>query len=255
MQYSELRLQKAIYNQEFMPFYQPFVCCHDKIIGCEILARWLSPSRGLLSAKSFIESVESSNLTSALTRCLCAEVMSGIPAFLSLTSNIFLLTLNTSLSQIMNPLSRVELLELNSQLRHAGVYPVFEVTEREDIHAFPDAPHVFDELLSQGVKFAVDDFGSGFAGEALLQATQATIIKIDRKFISGTISTVASTFIDKTLNLARISGAKVIAEGVETLAQAEHLRTCGVDYMQGYYFGAPMSLSSFQNCMSQKSLT
>lgn len=253
MQHSEFRLQQAMYNHEFIPFYQPFVCCHEHVIGCEVLARWLSPVKGLLSAASFIEYFESSNLLSALTRCICKDVMVDVE-LLSHSSNIFLLTLNTNLSQIMNPSSRYELLALNLQLRKAGVNPVFEVTEREDIHAFPEASYVFDDLVSQGVQFAVDDFGSGYSGEALLHATQATIIKIDRKFVSGSISTAASSFIEKTLNLARLSGAKVIAEGVETLAQAERLRSFGVDYMQGYYFGAPMPWSSFQCCMSQKSL-
>lgn len=241
MSYSTFRLKQAINNREFTPFYQPVVNRHEDTVGCEILARWMNPVRGLLSAACFIDSVESGGLAGSLTHALVREAVADIPDLPARKAPL-LLTLNVSLSQVMDPASRYDLLAMNIQLRQAGVNPVFEVTEREDVQMFPCAAIVFDGLAAQGMQFAVDDFGAGYAGEALLRTTQATLIKIDRRFISGQ----ADQFIEKTLGLARLTGARVLAEGVETPAQASRLRSAGVDYLQGIYYGTPMPFGLFQ---------
>jgi len=124
----------------------------------------------------------------------------------------------------MAPFFRPHLLALFIRLEQAGVSHVLEITEREDIHAFPQAAAVFRLLAVEGLRFAVDDFGTGHASPALLSTYRAAFIKLDRKFISDPVSTVADRMIARTVSLTRHHGARVIAEGIETPEQDPDLR-------------------------------
>ncbi|ELL88354.1 putative cyclic diguanylate phosphodiesterase (EAL) domain protein [Salmonella enterica subsp. enterica serovar Enteritidis str. CDC_2010K_1441] len=206
MHFSAFRLQQAIRNREFTPFYQPIVCATGgEVVGCEMLARWLHPQKGLLSAGNFIPAIEATGLGGALLRGLADEVCGDGQDLARSAGRRLMMTLNLSLSLVMTPLFRPHLLALSIRLEQAGMTPVFEITEREDIRAFPQAA-VFRQLAAGGLRFAVDDFGTGHAGPA---------------------STVADRMIARTVSLARCQGARVIAEGIETPAQAARLRDAG----------------------------
>ncbi len=232
MHFSAFRLQQAIRNREFTPFYQPIVCATGgEVVGCEMLARWLHPQKGLLSAGNFIPAIEATGLGGALLRGLADEVCGDGQDLARSAGRRLMMTLNLSLSLVMTPLFRPHLLALSIRLEQAGMTPVFEITEREDIRAFPQAA-VFRQLAAGGLRFAVDDFGTGHAGPA---------------------STVADRMIARTVSLARCQGALVIAEGIETPAQAARLRDAGGDYLQGWHCGAPMPFGLFHFRLTQKS--
>lgn len=242
MLFSVNQLQQALSNHAFVPFYQPIINNINKeIVGCEILARWNHPEKGLLNAGYFIESIESNELTGNLTRSLMSDVLSTANDIHHAEAAKFFLTININLSLVMSPVFRHYMLTLNNQLILAGLTPVFEITEREDIRDFPGAAEVFSELVDQGLTFAVDDFGTGYASEALLDVTHSAFIKIDRAFTADPHNSVIS----KVLTLAHESGACVIAEGVESAEQADWLQMRGVDYLQGYHCGMPVSAERF----------
>lgn len=185
MHFSAFRLQQAIRNREFTPFYQPIVCATGgEVVGCEMLARWLHPQKGLLSAGNFIPAIEATGLGGALLRGLADEVCGDGQDLARSAGRRLMMTLNLSLSLVMTPLFRPHLLALSIRLEQAGMTPVFEITEREDIRAFPQAA-VFRQLAAGGLRFAVDDFGTGHAGPA---------------------STVADRMIARTVSLARCQG-------------------------------------------------
>ncbi|WP_366540219.1 EAL domain-containing protein, partial [Salmonella enterica] len=153
-------------NREFTPFYQPIVCATGgEVVGCEMLARWLHPQKGLLSAGNFIPAIEATGLGGALLRGLADEVCGDGQDLARSAGRRLMMTLNLSLSLVMTPLFRPHLLALSIRLEQAGMTPVFEITEREDIRAFPQAA-VFRQLAAGGLRFAVDDFGTGHAGPA-----------------------------------------------------------------------------------------
>lgn len=255
MHFSAQRIQQAISGREFVPFYQAI--CHSRdgaIAGCEVLVRWRHPEKGLLRAGLFIDSIESAGLAHALTRMLMDEVLADVRHLLPVQQRPFLLTVNVTPAQVMEPVSRHHLLALFILLKQTGVTPVFEITERQDIRLYTGAAEVFDQLVRHGMQFAVDDFGTGYADRHLSTITQASFIKIDRQFTADPTHPESVLFIDDVVRLARVSGARVIAEGVETQAQAVALRAWGVDYLQGYHCGTPMPAGLFYYQMSTPSV-
>ncbi|HBI4994110.1 TPA: EAL domain-containing protein, partial [Salmonella enterica subsp. enterica serovar Pullorum] len=114
MHFSAFRLQQAIWNREFTPFYQPIVCATGgEVVGCEMLARWLHPQKGLLSAGNFIPAIEATGLGGALLRGLADEVCGDGQDLARSAGRRLMMTLNLSLSLVMTPLFRPHLLALS----------------------------------------------------------------------------------------------------------------------------------------------
>lgn len=250
MNISEKRLKLAICKREFIPFYQPIVdASSHRIAGCEVLARWLMPEKGIVGAGEFISEIEKYKLLNQLTCCLVADVYADFRDNDVHCSKklLFALTLNITLTLLMEPLFQHWLVSLTRRLREVGVSPVYEITEREDINAFPQAGKVFDDLAKHQVCFAVDDYGSGYATENLVSACQPSYVKIDRQYVMSADTPASREFIEKTILLAESVGARVIAEGIETDEQAQRLTALGVHYLQGYYYGCPMPFQYFHH--------
>lgn len=233
-------------DREFIPYYQPIISGRSgDVIGCEVLSRWAHPAHGVVEARRFIRETERYGLAGLLTQVIMEDVQADVAMLNNNRFRNFMLNVNVTLSLIFDPVFRQFMVELNGRLCRAGVTPVFEITEREDIHIFPDAAQIFLQLASEGLQFAVDDFGRGYAGETLLFVSMASFIKIDRQYITNTCCPISSAFIDNAIHLAKLTGTRIIAEGVETQQQADNLRARGVDYLQGYYCGAPAPFGLF----------
>jgi len=114
---------------------------------------------------------------------------------------------------------------------------VLELVESSLVELPPHARAAMDELAARGVRFAVDDFGTGWSGLARLRELPAQVVKLDRSFVSGVAADPADRAIARTvLELAAVLGCEVVAEGVETPEQYRALRELGVELMQGWLF-------------------
>lgn len=250
MNFSEKRIRRGIVAREFVPFYQPIINIRTRqVVGCEMLARWLTPERGLIQPGQFIHRLRQPGLTEAMTRLLAARMQGDFTersAELPLCPG-FMLTLNVSLHMVVAPLFALWMTTLATSMeKRFGIELVFEITEEEDIRDFPQAETAFGQLAARGVRFAVDDFGTGFAGEELVLASRAHAIKIDRQYIARPGCEAAERFIARVLRLAWRTGARVIAEGVETPAQERWLTALGVEFLQGYRYGRPVPFDLLQ---------
>ena len=120
----------------------------------------------------------------------------------------------------------------------------FDISESDLMANPPATVRALQEIRKLGCRIAIDDFGTGFSSLRLLHAMPIDAVKIDRSFVSGGKKTgsdqlaVARTIVQ----LARTLEAEVIAEGVETAAEAEVVTELGCHMMQGYYFGRPARL-------------
>ncbi|WP_438971153.1 diguanylate phosphodiesterase [Methylophaga sp.] len=119
---------------------------------------------------------------------------------------------------------------------------IFEITEQEAFINLGDFMLIVDQIRATGIKVAIDDFGSGYAGLSLLSKIQPHILKIDRSIISKIhLSGPQQAIVEAMKHISDRLGIEVVAEGVETLNEFDWLLQRGIQYYQGYYFASPMS--------------
>lgn len=126
--------------------------------------------------------------------------------------------------------------ECNFPLDHI----IFEVTESEQVMDRAHLVNIFHEYRRFGFHTAIDDFGAGYAGLNLLSSFQPSLLKLDMDLIRGIDTSMPRQAIVKgVVSICEALGVRVLAEGVETAAERDHLREAGISLMQGYWFCRP----------------
>lgn len=159
---------------------------------------------------------------------------------------MFYLSINISAACCQDRALLVECQRLLSEFQNGEIQLILEITERETLVTDIKTTHLFEELNKIGVKVAIDDFGTGYSSLAYLQHFSVDTLKIDQSFIKriGT-EPLSQHIVDNLVDLGARLGISLVAEGVETLKQAEYLQSKGVGLLQGYYFGRPVSVRDF----------
>ena len=251
----ELRgdLLRALGTDQFVVNYQPIVNLGDgRILGAEALVRWDHPERGRLSPAYFIPIAEDAGLIERLDaqvrRQACADLAewrSDIDAAADLTVSV-----NLSVSELHSedllPAVLKDLRENN--LPADGL--VLEVTES---HLLDDSDMVKQQmqaLRAQGVRLSIDDFGTGYSSLGYIHKFDFDVLKIDRSFVNGLTNPTNQRIVSAVLDLAAQLEAKVIAEGIETPTQQEHLMELGCSVGQGYLYSRPVPAAQFRRLLT-----
>ncbi|SPW33176.1 Cyclic di-GMP phosphodiesterase yahA [Edwardsiella tarda] len=208
--------------------------------------RWQHPQLGLIPPNNFIPLAEDSGLIVAMTRDMMQQVSDYFaPRCKSLPAD-FHFGFNISASHF-NDLSLVEeCRRFLAAFQENPIQLVLELTERQRVPDGALTERIFDELRALGVQLALDDFGTGHSSLAYLQRYPFDILKIDQSFVRMIGSDVLSEHIvDTVITLAKRLNMVTLAEGVESELQRQHLRAYHLDFLQGYWFGRPSSLTDF----------
>ncbi|MFN8524665.1 MAG: EAL domain-containing protein [Chloroflexota bacterium] len=239
----EADLRGAIEREEFVVHYQPIIALESgQITGVEALVRWQHPTRGLLAPAAFIPRAEETGLIvpigfQVLRRaCLDAKAWHlDVPGDHPLRVSI-----NLSIRQLEHS-GCFE--EVASAIRDSQVDPssiVLEVTESFMMRDPRSAIDRLHELKTLGVHVALDDFGTGFSSLSYLQQMCVDIIKIDRAFVNGMLTSDRdASLVDAIMALGASLKLEIVAEGIELAEQADRLRQLGCHYGQGYFLGRP----------------
>jgi EAL domain-containing protein (putative c-di-GMP-specific phosphodiesterase class I) len=211
--------------------------------------RWNNPRQGWISPDAFIPLAEEHNLIIPLTRYVIAETVKQLSVFPADAS--FHVGINVAASHFRQG---VLLQDLNRYWfsAHPAQRLVVELTERD---ALLDVDYrLVRELHRKGVKLAIDDFGTGNSSLSWLEKLHPDVLKIDKSFTTaiGT-DAVNSTVTDIIIALGQRLNIELVAEGVETEAQARYLRHHGVQILQGYLFARPMPLRDFAKWLAESS--
>jgi len=238
-------LQIAVRKREFIVHYQPIVELRTgTCIGAEALVRWKRPDGSLVQPDHFIPLAEESGLITAITDQVIALVVSDLNSLLvadrSLHIAINLSATDVGTERVLPVIARA--------LQHTGIQPRqiwLEATERGfvDIEA---ARSTLTRARELGHAVAIDDFGTGYSSLSYLEGLPLDALKIDKSFID-TISTnsATSSVTPHIIEMAKTLKLKIVAEGVETQAQADYLLERDVDYGQGWLFARPMPAADF----------
>ncbi len=236
----ERELRQAIGAGELRLFLQSQVDVRGTVVGAEVLVRWQHPRDGLVAPGVFIPVAEASDLIVLLGRWVLEQACQLLarPWF---ARQRVRLSVNLSARQFRQP---DFVAELQQMLECSGADPTLltlEVTEGLVIEDFDDVVAKMRALVALGVEFSLDDFGTGYSSLAYLKRLPIQEIKIDRSFVrDASTNADDGALVEAILSVARHFGMRVVAEGVETRAQADYLveRAPAIVY-QGFLFSRP----------------
>jgi sensor c-di-GMP phosphodiesterase-like protein len=239
-------LRRAIRNNEFVPYYQPIVdLATARVVSAEVLIRWRKPDGTLVPPVQFIPLAETSGLIVDLTRVLMRRVCEEAGAALG-SRRHFTVGFNLSAQHFRDEAIVGDVRAIFESSSIALEQVVLEVTERQPLDNLTMARRVIAALQGLGVHVGIDDLGTGHSGLSYMLKLGVDFIKLDKMFVDAIGTERYSTTIIETLvALARDMRMEIIAEGVETFEQVQHLRDLGIRKAQGYVFAPPLPGSSF----------
>jgi diguanylate cyclase (GGDEF)-like protein/PAS domain S-box-containing protein len=246
----ESRLREALEKDQFTLHYQPKYEADGKTMaGMEALIRWQSPELGLVPPMHFIPLLEETGLILDVGIWVLQQAARDHRAWVEQGLNPPRIAVNVSAIQ----LRRHDFVETVKRAIDdcAATGIDLEITESlvmEDIHVSIDKLNAVRRL---GIGIAIDDFGTGYSSLFYLARLPVQTLKIDRSFLVGMIGDqTAMTLVETIISLAHSLHLKVVAEGVETQAQAEVLRKLGCDQMQGYLFSRPLTSAQMKRLLT-----
>ncbi|MFL5922262.1 MAG: putative bifunctional diguanylate cyclase/phosphodiesterase [Gaiellaceae bacterium] len=251
----ELRL--GLQRREFVLHYQPEVDLENgEIVGVEALVRWNSPRRGLVPPDRFIRVAEATGLILGLGEFVLREACAQTAEWRQegLLPERFITWVNLSGRQLVGGgISRT----VRAALQDAGLPPDclgLEVTETSLVQEGPGGARAraeLQQLHDDGVRIAVDDFGTGFSSLGQLRSFPVDMIKVDRSFVQGVDEEAKDAAITANLvTLAHALGVLAIAEGIESDSQLASLRGLGCDLAQGFLFARPLPAEDVRNVLA-----
>jgi EAL domain-containing protein (putative c-di-GMP-specific phosphodiesterase class I) len=240
----ETDLRRALERREIVPYYQPIVDLEDgAVIGFEALARWRHPSMGVLPPDLFIPIAEETGLVGAIGDWMLAEACWQAREWQRKHPRWSRLTISVNVSGRQLSTGAVAT-EVERALGATGLDPaclILEITESALMHNLNTGAGVIQRLHAMSVGLHLDDFGTGYSSLAYLHNFPVQALKVDRSFVNRMGRTPQQTAIVKAIvSLAHNLGMDVIAEGVETPAQAHALRGLGCRRGQGFLFSEPV---------------
>lgn len=245
----EIELRRACFNNEFELFYQPQVRAIDqKVVGVEALLRWRHPERGLLAPGLFIDALSVSAVVGEAGRWIlreaCAQAAAWRAQGLPVRMGVNLFPAQFSNSALLEDVEKA----LEDSGLPADALEI-EITENIALGDQDESVHVLRALRAKGVQLAFDDFGTGYASLSYLTRYPLTRLKIDQSFvrkITASSSPEETAIVRSIIVMAHNLGLEVIAEGVETAAQAEFLTAEKCEELQGYFFAKPLPATELE---------
>ncbi len=235
----ESGIREGIPLGHFMPFYEQQVeLSTGRLKGFEMLARWESPTHGMISPEVFIPIAEECGLITDLSFYLMRRAMEDAKQW----DPTLTLSVNVSPTQLKDPWLAQKIVKLLVETGFPAERLEIEITESSLFDNLSLAQSIIGSLKNQGIQIALDDFGTGYSSLAHLRALPFDRIKIDRSFVSSmTNSKDSAAIVAAIARLGESLGMPVTAEGIEDAEIERQLIELGCSKGQGWHFGRPMS--------------
>lgn len=249
----ESSLRQAIELNQLALYYQPQVHGTHLTVGAEALIRWFHPENGLIAPDDFIPLAEETGIIISIGNWVLEQACLQLSRW---QSNFQYLTLSVNVSYKQFTHSDF-VAKVESVLERYPILPgtlKLELTETMVVEDIELTIAHMQALKARGIIFSLDDFGTGYSSLQYLKRLPISQIKIDRSFVSELEDNPNDqSIVTATIAMAKALDIDVIAEGVETQAQAAFLQEQGCNTYQGYYYSPPLSLCDFEHYLQASS--
>jgi len=246
---TENELQSALYNHQFVLYYQPQVdACTGALIGVEALVRWEHPERGIVPPSAFISVAEETGIIRDIGWWVLDEACRQMKKWQDRGTPKVPISVNLSFNQFHDD-SLVK--RVCFALEASGLQPEYlelEITESTMAEDLERSIRLLKEIRALGVGVSLDDFGTGYSSLSYLKSLPINQLKIDRSFVLD----IAQSNQDQAIVTAIVSMAEhlwidVIVEGIETKEQLRAIESCRCRAIQGYYYSRPLAENDFSD--------
>lgn len=245
----EVHLREALRDHQFLLYYQPQVDEYGKMVGVESLIRWHSPQRGVVSPSDFIPLAEETGLIVPLGLWALEEACRQLVRWSAIPERAHLtIAVNVSANQFNQEDFVAQVLSILKRTGAQADRLKLELTESVLVNQVERVIEKMNLLKIVGVKFSLDDFGTGFSSLSYLKRMPLDQLKIDQSFTRDILTDMNDEAIARTVvALGKTLGFSVIAEGVETRSQRNMLYAMGCVLYQGYLFSKPLSIEELES--------
>lgn len=245
-------IRAAIPNDEFVPYFeQQIELATGELVGFEMLARWVSPVRGLIPPDDFIAVAEETGMIGDLSMNIIRKAMIEAKDW----DPKLTISVNISPVQLKDPWLAQKIVKLLVETGFPASRLEVEITESSLFKNLSLAQSIVGSLKNQGISIALDDFGTGYSSLAHLRALPFDRIKIDRSFVSSMLENAESAAIVSAIaGLGASLDVPITAEGIEDDKIIGKLKALGCTKGQGWYFGQPMNIDQVRTLLAQKDM-
>lgn len=247
------KFPSALKAGEFAVYYQPqFSHSTGRLIGSEALVRWISPEHGIVPPLDFIPVLEENRRIPELDAYVFEQVCRFLRKMLDKNLSVVRISVNLSRCDVIEPDFTQRWEEIRQKYKIPSNLIHIEITETMIVHGAKVVMNSVDQFHALNYKVEMDDFGSGYSSLAALKDICFDVLKLDMNFIpDGAIGDHRGGIIlSSVVRMAKWLKLPVIAEGVETVEQADFLRSIGCDYVQGYLYSKPMPEQDYEKLLS-----
>lgn len=241
------KLPTAIYNKELSLVYQPQLDLKsNKIIGFEVLVRWINKSIGVVLPNEFIPIAEDKGYIISIGQWVREESLKTARRWLDLGFDFKKISMNISAIELAQKNFKEKLLYLCEQYNVDPDLVELEITERAFLVTEEGQSTIIDDLLADGFKIAIDDFGTGYSNLHSLVMHRKDTLKLDKSLIDNIHDPKQQHIIKGILQAKNHLYSEIVAEGVENKETLNTLSELEFDIIQGYYFSRPLTRAAME---------
>lgn len=237
----------ALASGQFQMYLQPQISTTGKVVGAEVLTRWIHPVQGIIQPRDFIPIYEKTNLISKLDLYIWQQACQLLSKWKKQGKTDYSLSVNISTKDFyfLNIYEVFTGLVEEYDISPGNLH--LEITETAVMSDMNTQIDLIKRLQNYGFFVEMDDFGSGYSSLNMLSEFNVDTLKIDMGFLRNSdLSEKSKDILQSVVVLAKELGMHVISEGVETKEQYEMLIQMGIDIVQGYFFAKPMRVDDFE---------
>lgn len=251
-----VEVAEAFSSGQLELYFQPQVRLSDlKIVGAEALLRWNHPLRGVVLPSIFLEALAASPIVDEVARWILFSACQEATAWQTIGSRKIFVSVNLFQNQITDDALPQKIQQILAEARLSPSLLELEISEDFTLENSERIVRSLVAVRDAGVGLALDDLGTGHASLIQVSKLPVSCLKIDQSFVRQMLpGNRDSVLVDGLVTIAKRLGMDVVAEGIETEAQAKILSTTSCDRGQGFFFGRPMPARDFRELIALDAL-